>query len=272
MILIISILIIIIGILIFFYIPYSKTINDFNIAVNRNVLIPNNTSNIITLKDIENLPKPLQKYFNNCGYIGTSKNAYMKLYIKDAILISNGKKLNVEYLQYNFSKEPIRLALIKSSVLGIPFQGFDSYENGVGSMKGVMGKIITLFDIRGDKMDKSCLATFLAESLLSPGIALQNYITWTEIDDLHVKATISYYNISASGIFTFDENGLYLSFETNDRYITNSDNSMTQLKWTSVMENYVEVDGILKPKSYKGVWNYPDRDFVYFYSDNINIE
>lgn len=265
-------IIIIVFILVFFNIPYSKTVNEFNAAVDRSMIISDKSNNIITLEDIKDLPKPLQKYFNYCGYIGKTKKSYMKLTIEDATLISNGKKLNVEYLQYNFVKKPIRLALIKSSLLGIPFQGFDSYENGIGSMKGVIGKTITLFDIRGNEMDKSCLATFLAESLLSPSIALQDYITWTEIDDLHAKATITYYNISASGVFTFDENGLYLSFETNDRYITNPDNSLTQLKWTSVIENYVDLDGILKPTSYKAIWNYPDRDFAYFYSENINIE
>lgn len=264
--------IIIIFIAVFFNIPYSKTVYEFNTAVDRNILKSNSLNDVITLSDIEDLPKPLQKYFNYCGYIGKTKKSYMKLSIKDATLISNGKKLNVEYLQYNFSEEPVRLALIKSSILGIPFQGFDSYENGIGSMKGVIGKAITLFDVRGKEMNQACLVTFLAESLFSPSIVLQDYITWTELDDFHVKATISYYNISASGIFTFDENGLYLSFETNDRYITNPDNSLTQLKWTSVIDNYVDVNGVLQPKSYKAIWNYPDRDFVYFYSDNINIE
>lgn len=264
--------VIVVVIIIFFSVPYSKTINEFDSAVDRNEIVSNKSNDIITLSDIDYLPKPLQKYFKYCGYIGKTKKSYMKLSIKDATLISNGKNLNVEYLQYNFAKEPVRLALIKSSVLGVPFQGFDSFENGIGSMKGVIGKTITLFDVKGNEMNQACLVTFLAESLFSPGIALQDYITWTEIDDFHVKANISYYNISVSGIFTFDENGLYISFETNDRYITNPDNSMTQLKWTSVIDNYVDVNGVLQPTSYKAIWNYPDRDFVYFYSDNIKIE
>lgn len=267
-----TVLIVIIVIAIFFNIPYSKTISQFNTAVADNINNINDSNELITISDIENLPIPVQKYFKYCGYIGSPKESYMKLTIKDATLISDGKVLNTEYIQYNFVEEPVRLALIKSSIAGIPFQGFDSYENGVGSMRGVIGKLITLFDVRGIEMNQACLATFLSEILLSPTAALQNYITWTEIDELHVQAVITYYGISVRGLFTFDEKGLLLSFETNDRYFTNPDGTMTQLKWTALFDNYVSSNGLIQPTCYKAIWNYPDNDLVYFDADNTNIQ
>ncbi len=51
------------------------------------------------------------------------------------------------------------MALIDSSIFGIPFEGYDSYQNGTGGMKGVIAKAITLFDQTGTDMDKACLAT-----------------------------------------------------------------------------------------------------------------
>ena len=66
-------------------------------------------------------------------------------------------------------------------------------------------------------MDKACLVTILSESLIIPNVALQDYIQWEELDETHAKATITYYGISASGIFTFDRNGAMVSFDTKDR-------------------------------------------------------
>ena len=80
-------------------------------------------------------------------------------------------------------------------------KGLDAYIDGHGSMKGILAKSITLFDQTGPTMDKASLVTFLSECLLVPNAALQDYITWEAVDDLHARATISYYGISASGMF-----------------------------------------------------------------------
>ena len=49
---------------------------------------------------------------------------------------------------------------------GIPFEGIDAYQNGAGSMKGVIAKTFTLFDQKGEAMDQAGLPACLAESLL----------------------------------------------------------------------------------------------------------
>ena len=48
------------------------------------------------------------------------------------------------------------MALIDSSMFGIPFEGYDYYQNETGGMKGVIAKAITLFDQTGADMDKAC--------------------------------------------------------------------------------------------------------------------
>lgn len=104
----------------------------------------------------------------------------------------NGPTLKIDYTQYNFVNEPCRMALIDSSMFGIPFEGYDYYQNGTGGMKGIIVKTITLFDQTGADMDKACLAIFLAESLFASTILLQDYIAFEEISDFEVRATITY--------------------------------------------------------------------------------
>ena len=71
-------------------------------------------------------------------------------------------------------------------------------------MKGVIAKLFTLFDQKGEDMDRACLATYLAECMFVPAALLQDYIEFEEISEYQVKATITAYDQTVSGIFTFN--------------------------------------------------------------------
>lgn len=109
--------------------------------------------------------------------------SYLKMEYHDVDFLQgrNGPALTIDYTQYNFIKEPCRMAFIDSSMFGIPFEGYDYYQNGTGGMKGVIAKAITVFDQKGADMDRACLVTFLTESLFAPAILLQDYIIFERI-------------------------------------------------------------------------------------------
>lgn len=260
--------------IIYFVQPYSPIKSEFNKAVLKTTDIMMLNEDVFTEKDIENLPLPVQKYFRNYGYIGTPKMSYMVATHKNVDFSTgiNKPTLKIEYKQVNFVKEPVRYAFIDSSMFGIPFQGFDSYTNGVGSMKGVVAKAITLFNQRGKEMDKACLVTVLSECLIVPNIALQDYIKWEEIDNTHAKATISYYGITASGIFSFAENGEMRSFTTNDRMAVDFNGNSAQAPWSAVCDNYKEVNGLRVPTSLKAIWHYSEGEQVYFDGNSVDIK
>lgn len=267
---VIGVLLVLIGtILIWFHIPYSPVKRDFQNDID--ALMSENqlqTSNkVFTEEDFNNLPAAIQKYLQSCGYIGTPKMSYLKMKYHD-VDFSQGKDrpaLTIDYTQYNFVGEPCRMAFVDSSMFGIPFEGYDYYQNGTGGMKGVIAKAVTLFDQTGADMNKACLATFLAESLFAPTILLQDYITFEEISEFEVRATISYKGQTASGIFTFNEQYELISFTTNDRAITGTDGSMEYVPWSAICKDYqLASNGVKYPTKFQAVWNYPDGDFVYF--------
>lgn len=236
----------IVSVFIFFKTPYSRVKSDFNSRATTLMEEAIPTNEIFTEEDIKDLPAPVKKYFNYCGFIGTKKMSYMKATFKNVTFKTGKDKppLKIDYTQYNFVDKPDRIALIDSSLFGIPFQGLDSYLNGVGSMKGVVAKTYTLFDQKGEGMNKASLVTYLAECFIVPNVVLQDYITWEAIDETHAKATISYYGISASGIFTFNDNGEMTSFTTDDREATEMDGTTKQVKWTAICSDYKESGGI----------------------------
>lgn len=257
---------------IFFIQPHSPLKSDFNHAAKQLISQTNTETELFSLQDIADLPAPVQKYFMTCGYIGIPKMSWMKTEFKNVAFSTGVNKatLNIDYTQYNFVKVPNRLAFIDSAMYGIPFQGFDSFNQGMGSMKGVIAKAITLFDQRGDEMDKASLVTVLAESLYVPNIALQDYITWEAIDDTHAKATINYFGISGSGIFTFSKTGEMLSFTTNDRMAVDFDGNKQRVRWSAVCSVYErDKNDILKPTNFKAVWHYPEGDLIYFDGDIV---
>lgn len=266
------VLILIAAVIVFFNIPYSKTKSEFNSTINTMISKSPKSSDVFTKEDTKDLPLPVQKYFEYCGYLGTPKMSYMRATFKNVdFKMSADKTLKIDYTQYNFVEKPERFAFIDSSLYGIPFEGFDSYQDGVGSMKGTIAKTITLFDQRGTSMDKASLVTILAECLAIPNVALQDYIEWEEIDTTHAKATITYYGISASGIFTFDENGLMLSFKTKDRLATNMDGSTREAEWSAIISDYQLVNELRQPKILQSIWHYPEGDSIYFNENKSSV-
>lgn len=229
-----------------------------------------NQNEIFSENEFSHLPSVIQKYIKNCGYIGTPKMSYhtMEYHNVDFAQGKKGPYLKIDYTQYNFVKEPCRMAFIDSSMFGIPFEGYDYYENGIGGMKGVIAKIITLFDQKGPEMDKACLATFLAECFFSPIVLLQDYIEFEEIDEFKVHGTIKYKEQTASGIFTFNEQYEMISFTTNDRAATSGDGKIEYIPWSALCNNYQKTEnGIKYPTKFQAVWNYPENDggdFIYF--------
>lgn len=266
MLIIIGVIIALAGIAtVFFNIPCSKTKTEFHEMAKVLSARANNAEGVFREEDIAGLPAPVQKYYRYCGYIGTAKMSHITITYHDVdFIFDKNRPLKIDYVQYNFVKEPDRIAYIDSSMYGIPFEGLDSYVDGAGSMKGVIAKLFTLFHQTGENMDKSSLVTFLSESLLIPSAALQDYIVWEAIDDSHVKATISYYGISAAGVFTFNDQGEMLSFTTEDREASSTDGTSEKVKWSVVCGDYKETNGIKKPTLFQAVWHYNDCDLVYF--------
>ena len=266
-----GIFLLILGTAIFFCSPFSPARARFE----RITAGKTNGANVVeffTGTDIEGLPMPLQKYFKYCGYLGTPKMTYMKAALNHVDFVMSDKKtIKIDYKQYNLVERPERFALISSSLSGIPFEGLDSYENGKGSMKGMLAKVIPLFDQRGESMDRACLVTWLAECLMVPSAALQEFVKWELMDDTNVRASINWEDINAEGIFTFAETGELLSFRTRDRVAVNMDGSETEADWSAYFREYHSVNGILQPKIIQAAWHYQSGDCIYFNQDGSAV-
>ena len=258
------------GLAIWFGIPYSPLRDGFGKDIKRITADSryHTDGGIITEEAIGHLPEAVKKCIRHCGFIGTPVMSYMKMGFHD-VAFSMGKDkptLNIDYTLYDFTAEPCRMAFIDSSMFGVPFQGYDYYENGSGGMKGVLAKAFTVVNETGSSMDKACLVTYLSESMCAPSILLRNDITFEETDEHNVRAEMTYAGQTADGVFTFNDEYEMISFTSDDRRTeTDADGNEHFIPWTVKCGGYKAAEnGVLLPAKMQIVWNYPDGDLVYF--------
>jgi hypothetical protein len=257
-------------IILFFVLPYSPTKSAFNKEIEE-LKKEKVTEDILTIEDIEGLPKPVQGFYVKQGYIGKPKSNYVRIQCKNVTFVMDKKNLKMDSDQYNFVSEPSRIAFMKSSLFGIPFEGRDRFVNGEGSMKGVLAKLFTLFNQTGKNMDTACLATYLSEILFIPAAALNDSVVWEPISDTQAKAKITHKGITASGIFNFNKKGEFISYDTDDREMIGADGKGKKEKWTAYCSGYKMKNGLRTPTHVHATWHLEDGDLVYFKSDEVQL-
>lgn len=236
---------------------------------------PNLTKDVITEQDITSLPEPVQRYFRNCGYLGKAKMTNAEITWEDVHFKMSPHKdwIRLQCYQFNSVLEPTRIVLMKSKILGmLPFEGRDKYQDGHGNMLIKLLKFIKVADAKGKEMDESALVTVLAETLVVPTYALQPYITWTALDSNSAKASINYNGSEVSGIFYFSDNGEFIRFKTSDRYYSEKGTEYLKVKWSAVVSNYAEKNGLKFPAAFKAIWHTPEGEYEYFKGRIVDVE
>lgn len=96
---------------------------------------------------------------------------------------------------------------------GIHMAGRDAYIDGRGSMRIELLSLVPVVDAGGPKIDQGALVRYLAEGIWFPGHATARDLRWEAIDATSARATVQDGETSASGVFTFSEDGDLLRFE-----------------------------------------------------------
>ncbi|QQK09027.1 DUF6544 family protein [Miniphocaeibacter halophilus] len=260
------VLIILASVIVYFYIPYSPLNSEYKDICQKIEEGKRQNSEVLLNDNIESLPSLIQKYIVTNGYIGSPIVNSMQIEFLDADFILNrgDSPIKINYYQINEASEPNRIALIDTSMYGIPFQGLDKYMYGDGTMRGVLAKNITLFNQGGKEFNISSLITYLSESILMPSILINESFQWEEIDDYNVKVSLKYYDEEVSGVFTFDDSWKVISFKTNQRTMISTDGEINKIPWEVKYLNYKKDKSIIKPTEIQAIWHYNDQSSIYF--------
>ena len=218
----------------------------------------------LDLDKIEKLPKPVKKWLrlHNIKHQQPIDKAYMTQDIK--MRLGQDKPwMKATAKQYVTTKEPgfIWKVLVKM-MPGVHISGRDRYIYGQGEMLIKVMSFLKVVDSKGIEMDQGTLLRYLAEICWVPTAALNDYITWEDIDDHHAKAIMSYKDITADGIFEFNDEGHMISFEAL-RY--GEFDGIYQLKpWRIEMQNIKDFSGFKLPTEGKVIWKLEDGDYHWY--------
>lgn len=232
------------------------------------------TQSIFTEDYVARLPAPLCQHIINGGYMGkpAMNNMLINFHNTKFCMAAGRKPIKIKFMQVNFVNRPDRHAFLTGRIAGIPLQAKDSMLDGYGSMTGVLAKQFQLFRSTGAEMDQGQLITALADAVYMPSLFLQEYVSWTMIDDHTVEGEIAWKGVSAKGRFSFDTDGNISRFDTNDRYMDENGKGSSLVPWYVIYSDYKEQNGYFQPGSVSVNWMLPDGDSTYFVSDRIEVQ
>ena len=154
----------------------------------------------------------------------------------------------------------------------LPFltiHALDQFIRGKGNLVVRLSHMKTLVNASGAEIDRGELLRFLAEMVWYPTAFLEDFVTWDALDAVSAKATIRFGELSVSGVFHFDSEGQIVRFtgeryrEVNGKYLLDD--------WSTEMDEYREINGVLIPGKGKAIWKLAAGDFCYFEGEIVKI-
>lgn len=219
---------------------------------------------ILTEEKLSELPTCLGNFFRLCGFVGKPIAMNADIVWKESYLKfkpnSDWKKLDT--IQFNSVNPIMRTAYMK--VKGMPFAGKDFYRAGNGSMIGQLFGFLTLFNSRGKELSQSALITSFSESLILSGYAFQPYSQWTELDNNTLEATLTDNGITVKGLFHFDDEGLFTSFESDDRYFDEGKGKFSKKKFKIAIDSYKKIGEFYQMENVRAIWCLAEGEFTYY--------
>lgn len=216
---------------------------------------------LITEKDIEHLPAPVQKYLTYTGVLNTEKVNNVKI-IFDVEMREKGKDwFKATSVQYNFYDEPARLFYMNAKMFGITVPGYHRYVDAKATMDIRLFGLFPIVKQAGEIMNRTETVTLFNDMcLMVPATLIDERIKWEPIDSLTSKAIFTNSGISISAILYFNEAGQLTNFTSDDRTAVND---MKQYRFSTPVEGYKNINGMNVMSGGKAIWHYPDGEFTY---------
>ncbi len=230
--------------------------------------VSNTEADLLTEKDIQFLPLPVQKYLRYCNVLNKPKVKNIKI-VFDGEMRDKGKDwFKFTSVQYNFFDEPTRLFFMKGKMYGTIVPGYHRYQNATASMQIKLLGLFNIVNTKGIIMNKAETVTVFNDMcLMAPAALIDKRIEWTVIDSLSSKAKFTNGSNTISATLYFNEQGQLINFVSDDRYAID----MKQYRFSTPIKDYRQFNERNIWKYGEAVWHYPDGEFVYgkFYLKSI---
>lgn len=230
------------------------------------------TDRKISEENLDGLPDAVRRWLENSGVMDRGDIKAVRLKQNAEMRLAEGKPwMPVRAEQYFIPHQPG--FIWKADIRMAPFlhiSGRDKYDDARGNMLIKVLSLFTAADSSGPEIDQGTMLRYLAEMIWFPSAALNDYIIWTTIDDNNAEATMTYGDVSATGVFTFNSQGDPTHFEA-ERY-GDFDGEMRLETWAIPLKSYREFEGVRVPTEGEVTWKLDSGDFNWFNFEVVEIE
>ena len=214
---------------------------------------------------LENLPEPVQRYFQRSLKEGQAYISNVR--IKHDGLFKTGIDkgwIEIKGEQYATMERPGFVWRGTTSM----FTARDMYIGDRGRLIVSLFGLYNVVNASGPQYDQGELLRWLAESVLYPTNLLPSErLKWFPIDTSTAKMTFDYNGLSLFFIITFDEIGQIIQMETK-RYM---DEKSLKI-WIIKLANYKELNAVIIPTTFEVLWRLEKGDFSYAKFNMTEVE
>lgn len=214
------------------------------------------TTKVYSIKQLEGLPEPVQRYFNfvlkeGQPYINTVRlkhDGFFKTDIKKDFVKITG-------VQYFSTQKPQFIWKGETSM----FTARDFYINDKGGLIATLLNVYTIVNAKGSKYDEGELQRWISESVWFPTNLLPSeYVSWSPIDENAATLSFTYNSVAFDFLVRFNPKGEITTMESH-RFMTGEKKE----KWLCKMANYKEVNNVKIPFSDQALWKIDEVEYCY---------
>ena len=170
--------------------------------------------------------------------------------------------LTAAALQYTVIDQPGFIWSVDVAMNNIvQFRGRDLFIDGTGEMLIKLNSLINIVNARGGNLNEATMQRFLGEMVWFPSLAASPFVSWEQMDDSTVRASMSYGGTSCSGTFVIDEHGNVREFSAMRFF--GDDPSGSRKLWRMKISRYGMFEGIRVPVEMSSTWKLDDGDWTW---------
>jgi hypothetical protein len=231
----------------------------------RLLLARSHDSSTVTEDDLAHLPSAVQRYVQITGSVGKPR-VYNFRAVNDGTMKRDrqGDWMPIRAEQYNFYGERARLFYIRSSMFGLPFDGYHRYVGSEAVMQISFASLVQVVDARGPEMNRGETVTLFNDMcLLAPATLIDPSIRWREVDSSRVEATFTNGGNTITARLTFNARGELINFISQDRSMSMDGKTFVNYPWSTPVGEYREFEGRRIAAAGDAVWHTPEGEYVY---------
>ncbi len=219
-------------------------------------------------RDLAGLPAPVQRYFRAVLKEGQPVITSVRVEHTGAFNMSQTAEqwLSFTSTQHVVTHRPGFVWDARISMApGVAIHVHDAYVAGTGVLAARLLGLFAVMEMpAAPELDQGELMRFLAEAAWYPTALLPGQdVQWEAIDDTRAAATLRDGATSVRLVFQFDEQGLIVAVQADDRY-RDVNGTLVATPWQARHWDYQARDGMLVPLQGEVAWLLPRGPLPYW--------